>query len=108
MEQDPSGPSKKSRIIPLESDELKDMLILISLLIFSTNCAVEQANALFSSILHTEVTPPSLHRPSSPTRPPVASTSAAVPISTPTWRRLFAYSSPSHSNPSTPSARYSY
>ncbi|KAE9395685.1 hypothetical protein BT96DRAFT_997487 [Gymnopus androsaceus JB14] len=87
----PSAPSKKSRIIPSESDELK-----------------EQANALFSSILHTEVTPPSLHRPSSPTRPPVASTSAAVPTSTPTWRRLFAYSSPSHSNPSTPSGRYSY
>ncbi|KAJ3711516.1 WD40 repeat-like protein [Lentinula raphanica] len=87
MEQEPSTPSKKSRIIPSESDALK-----------------EQANALFSSILHTEVTPPSPHRPTSPTRPPVASTSAAPP-STPTRRRLFAYSSPSHSNPSTPSRR---
>ncbi|KAJ3789335.1 WD40 repeat-like protein [Lentinula aff. detonsa] len=86
MEQEPSTPSKKNRIIPSESDALK-----------------EQANALFSSILHTEVTPPSPHRPSSPTRPPVASTSATP--STPTRRRLFAYSSPSHSNPSTPSRR---
>ncbi|KAJ3748440.1 WD40 repeat-like protein [Lentinula detonsa] len=88
MEQEPSTPSKKNRIIPSESDALK-----------------EQANALFSSILHTEVTPPSPHRPSSPTRPPVASTSATVTPSTPTRRRLFAYSSPSHSNPSTPSRR---
>ncbi|KAJ3881905.1 WD40 repeat-like protein [Lentinula edodes] len=87
MEQELSTPSKKNRIIPSESDALK-----------------EQANALFSSILHTEVTPPSPHRPSSPTRPPVASTSAAPP-STPTRRRLFAYSSPSRSNPSTPSRR---
>ncbi|KAF5387199.1 hypothetical protein D9757_006888 [Collybiopsis confluens] len=87
MEQEPVTPSKKNRIIPTESDAVK-----------------EQANALFSSILHTEVTPPSPHRPSSPTRQPVASTSA-VPPSTPTRRRLFAYSSPSHSNPSTPSRR---
>ncbi|KIK61038.1 hypothetical protein GYMLUDRAFT_166981 [Collybiopsis luxurians FD-317 M1] len=87
LEQEPATPSKKNRIIPSESDALK-----------------EQANALFSSILHTEVTPPSPHRPSSPTRQPIASTSTAPP-STPTRRRLFAYSSPSHSNPGTPSRR---
>ncbi|KAE9387963.1 hypothetical protein BT96DRAFT_1004620 [Gymnopus androsaceus JB14] len=44
-----------------------------------------------------------VHRPSSLTCPPVTSTLAAVPPSTPTRRRLSAYSSPSHSNPSTPS-----
>lgn len=66
----------------------------------------EQANAIFTSILHTEVTLPSPHRSSSPTRPippPTASTSA-VPPTTPTRkRRLFTYNSPSaSSNPTTP------
>ncbi|OBZ69789.1 Fizzy-related protein [Grifola frondosa] len=79
----PSTPSK-NRIIPTESDALK-----------------EQANAIFTSILHTEVTPPSPQRPSSPTRPP---TTTVLP-STPTRRRLFAYNSPSRSNPATPTRR---
>ncbi|KAK7472195.1 substrate-specific activator of APC-dependent proteolysis [Stygiomarasmius scandens] len=83
----PSTPSKK-RIIPSESD-----------------AKTEQANALFTSILHSEVTPPSPQRSTSPTRQPVASTSAVIPPTTPTRRRLFAYSSPSRSNPSTPSRR---
>ncbi|KAJ8082500.1 substrate-specific activator of APC-dependent proteolysis [Marasmius tenuissimus] len=81
----PSTPSRKSRIIPSESDALK-----------------EQANALFTSVLHTEVTPPSPRRPASPTRPIAATT---MPPSTPTRKRLFAYSSPSHSQPSTPTRR---
>lgn len=84
----PSTPSK-NRIIPSESDALK-----------------EQANAIFNSILHTEVTPPSPRRPISPTRPiAVASGSAPVPPSTPTRRRLFNYHSPTTSNPATPTRR---
>ncbi|KAF7322730.1 WD-REPEATS-REGION domain-containing protein [Mycena chlorophos] len=76
----PSTPSKKSRIIPSESDALK-----------------EQANALFTSILHTEVTPAD---PPSPSR-----AGPAVAPSTPTRRRLFNYQSPSTSAPSTPTRR---
>lgn len=86
----PSTPSK-NRIIPSESDALK-----------------EQANAIFNSILHTEVTPPSPRRPISPTRPiaiAIASGSAPVPPSTPTRRRLFNYHSPTTSNPATPTRR---
>ncbi len=77
----PSTPSK-TRIIPTESDALK-----------------EQANNIFASILQTEVTPMSPHRPASPTR------QSSVPIlpTTPTRRRLFAYNSPS--NPATPTRR---
>ncbi|TFK33846.1 WD40 repeat-like protein [Crucibulum laeve] len=85
MDDGPLTPSK-SRIIPSESDALK-----------------EQANAIFNSILHTEVTPPSPHRrPVSPTRP---TASGSIMPSTPTRRRLFAYSSPSTSNPATPTRR---
>ena len=74
-------------MIPTESDALK-----------------EQANALFNSVLHTEVTPASPQRPSSPVRP-VASASI-VPPTTPTRRRLFTYNSPSAgSNPATPTRR---
>jgi cell division cycle 20-like protein 1 (cofactor of APC complex) len=66
-------------------------------IIFATDSVPkEQANALFTSILHTEVTPPI-----SPTRP-IASGSGLLP-STPTRRRLFAYNSPS--NPATPTRR---
>jgi cell division cycle 20-like protein 1 (cofactor of APC complex) len=66
----------------------------------------EQANAIFTSILHSEVTPPSPVRPASPTRPqPVASTSSIPPPTTPNRRRLFAYNSPSASNPATPNRR---
>ncbi|KAI5884964.1 WD40 repeat-like protein [Schizophyllum commune H4-8] len=74
----PSTPSKKSRIIPSESDALK-----------------EQANTLFTSVLHTEVAPEPPSRPSSPVRsaaPPTAPT-------TPTRRRIFAYSSPTKHSP---------
>ncbi|PFH48551.1 hypothetical protein AMATHDRAFT_5693 [Amanita thiersii Skay4041] len=77
----PSTPSK-NRIIPSESDALK-----------------EQANAIFNTILHTEVTPPSPHRSSSPSR---ALTGSTMPPTTPTRRRLFTYNSPSSSNPVTP------
>ncbi|KAF8634222.1 hypothetical protein AX17_004264 [Amanita inopinata Kibby_2008] len=77
----PSTPSK-NRLIPSESDALK-----------------EQANSIFNTILHTEVTPPSPRRPSSPSR---SLTAASVPPSTPTRRRLFTYNSPSASNPATP------
>ncbi|KAG6907863.1 hypothetical protein DXG01_007077 [Tephrocybe rancida] len=86
---DESGPStpSKNRIIPTESDALK-----------------EQANAIFTSILHSEVTPPSPVRSASPVRPaPPASTStSALPPSTPTRRRLFDYGPSSRSHPSTP------
>ncbi|KAI6007731.1 WD40 repeat-like protein [Pisolithus orientalis] len=83
---DDSGPCTPSkRIIPSESDALK-----------------EQANAIFTSILHTEVTPPSPNRPPSPSRPPPAS----IPPSTPTRRRIFHYTSPS-SGPPTPTRPYS-
>src|SRR5688572_5241242 len=58
----------------------------------------EQANSMFTSILHTEVTPPSPIRQLSPVR-------SALPPSTPTRRRLFQYTSPSSSNPATPSRR---
>ncbi|KAG6828303.1 hypothetical protein H0H92_008468, partial [Tricholoma furcatifolium] len=62
----------------------------------------EQANAIFTSVLHSEVTPT---RPVSPTRPfPIPSSSNTAPPSTPTRRRIFAYSSPS-SNPATPTRR---
>ncbi|KAH9888320.1 WD40 repeat-like protein [Cubamyces lactineus] len=81
----PSTPSK-NRMIPTESDALK-----------------EQANAIFNSILHTEVTPSSPQRPGSPVRQPAASTSTLP--TTPTRRRLFAFNSPSRSNPATPSRR---
>ncbi|GLB37887.1 putative anaphase-promoting complex subunit 4 WD40 domain containing protein [Lyophyllum shimeji] len=82
----PSTPSK-NRMIPSESDALK-----------------EQANALFSTILHSEVTPPSPRRPISPARPAAVASTSAVPPSTPTRRRLFAFNSPA-SNPATPTRR---
>ncbi|KAG2351395.1 quinon protein alcohol dehydrogenase-like superfamily [Suillus spraguei] len=89
---DESGPStpSKSRIIPTESDALK-----------------EQANAIFTSILHTEVTPPSPRRPASPQRPTTSSSATTtLPPSTPTRKRIFHYTSPATSaNPSTPTRR---
>lgn len=89
---DESGPStpSKSRIIPTESDALK-----------------EQANAIFTSILHTEVTPPSPRRPTSPQRPTTSSSATTtLPPSTPTRKRIFHYTSPATSaNPSTPTRR---
>lgn len=102
----PSTPSK-NKIIPSESDALKGATLFCSVLSYVLiHCLSEQANAIFSSILHTEVTPPSPRRPVSPTRPaPLPSTSTAMPPTTPTRRRLFAYSSPSHSNPATPTRR---
>ncbi|RDX48607.1 WD40 repeat-like protein [Lentinus brumalis] len=81
----PATPSK-SRIIPTESDAQK-----------------EQSNSLFGTILYTEVTPASPQRSGSPVRQPTASTSNLP--TTPTRRRLFAYNSPSRSNPATPSRR---
>ncbi len=63
---------------------------------------------LFTSILHSEVTPPD-PRPSSPVRNPSAGPSAAGPSvavapSTPTRKRLLHFNSPS-SNPATPTRR---
>ncbi|KAG6863454.1 hypothetical protein C0991_005688, partial [Blastosporella zonata] len=91
---DDNGPTtpSKNRIIPSESDALK-----------------EQANAIFTSILHSEVTPPGHPaRSASPTRPvpstSTSTTSTTLP-QTPTRRRLFAYASPSSSHPSTPTRR---
>ncbi|KAI0312191.1 WD40 repeat-like protein [Amylostereum chailletii] len=82
---DDAGSPSKTKVIPTESDAVK-----------------EQANSLFNSILHTEVTPPSPHRPASPTRPPTGNVTAP---STPSRRRLFAYNSPSASDPATPKRR---
>ena len=67
----------------------------------------EQANAMFTSILHTEVTPPSPRRPTSPQRPTTSSSACTtLPPSTPTRKRIFHYTSPATSaNPSTPSRR---
>ncbi|TFK95747.1 WD40 repeat-like protein [Pterulicium gracile] len=85
-----SGPATPARnkIIPSESDALK-----------------EQANAIFNTILHNEVTPPS-PRPSSPARSidPGAHPIGSAPT-TPTRRRLFAYNSPSTSSTGTPNRR---
>ncbi|KAF9819546.1 hypothetical protein IEO21_02010 [Rhodonia placenta] len=81
----PSTPSK-NRIIPTESDALK-----------------EEANSIFTSILHTEVAS-SPTRSASPTRPAAGPSTTPLP-STPTRRRLFAYNSPSRSNPATPTRR---
>ncbi|KAK0466264.1 WD40 repeat-like protein [Desarmillaria tabescens] len=71
MDHGPATPSKKNRIIPSELDALK-----------------EQANHLFTDILHNE---------------PTASTSTLP--ATPSRKRLFTYHSPSISNPSTPTRR---
>ena len=60
----------------------------------------EQANSIFTSVLHSEVTTP-VHRAPSPIR---ASTSSAPPT-TPTRKRLLSYASPSRSNSNTPSRR---
>jgi len=67
----------------------------------------EQANAIFTSILHTEVTPPSPRRPVSPQRPTTSSSaSTAHPPSTPTRKHIFHYTLPATSaNPSTPTRR---
>src|SRR5262245_47901980 len=71
-----------------------------------TDICKEEANAIFTSILHAEVTPPSPRRSVSPTRPqPILGISTAGLPSTPNRRRLFAYSSPSTSNPATPNRR---
>lgn len=64
---------------------------------------------LFTSILHSEVTPPD-PRPSSPVRNPSAGPSAAGPTgavapSTPTRNRILNFNSPSSSNPVTPTRR---
>lgn len=62
--------------------------------------SIEQANSIFTSILHTEVTPPDA-RPVSPVRPP-----STTPLpTTPSRKRLFNYTSPSTSNPTTPTRR---
>ena len=116
MEEGGGGPStpSKSRIIPSESDALKGEHPLSFIYSRKNDQFIEQANAIFNSILHTEVTPPSPRRSISPIRPtPVVSASASasasgttlVPPSTPARRRLFTYNSPSTSNPATPTRR---
>ncbi|EJD08195.1 WD40 repeat-like protein [Fomitiporia mediterranea MF3/22] len=88
----PQTPSRTHRMIPTESDALR-----------------EQANTLFNSILHTEVTPPNV-RESSPERTTNANASTSASTSalptTPSRKRLFNFTSPSRSsNPSTPTRR---
>jgi hypothetical protein len=72
--------------------------LLIYIYAYVSNRSLEQANAIFNTILHAEVTPPSPRRPSSPSRP----INNPVPPTTPTRRRLFNYNSPSASHPATP------
>ena len=83
MEDFGASPSK-AKMIPTESDALK-----------------EQANTLFSNVLHTEVAPSSPRRTVSPAR--AASGRLHAP-STPNGgrQRLFSFNSPSRSNPATP------
>ena len=102
----PSTPSKH-RTIPTESDAIKGPFIHSSQFAYLTSLTQpirprshtsdysppEQANAIFNSILHSEVTPPSPRRPASPIRPAHSSTSIAP--TTPTRRRIFHYTSPS-------------
>ncbi|KAH8110537.1 WD40 repeat-like protein [Phellopilus nigrolimitatus] len=83
----PQTPSKANRLIPSESDALR-----------------EQANSLFTSILHTEVTPPDV-RPSSPERRNNNDASTSALPSTPSRKRLFNFNSPGNSNPATPTRR---
>lgn len=66
--------------------------------------SLEQANSLFTSILHTEVTPPDA-RPSSPVRNTNNNGQAPAAPSTPSRKRLFTFNSPSSSNPATPTRR---
>lgn len=98
----PSTPCK--RIIPTESDAIKGThapdhhTYRTILLIF----VLEQANSIFVSMLHNEVTPPSPPRERSPVRPSSSSTNPTAP-STPSRKRLFSYHSPSGADtPSTP------
>lgn len=65
----------------------------------------EQANSLFTSILHSEVTPPKA-RPSSPERTNTNATASTSTLpTTPSRKRLFNFNSPSGSNPVTPTRR---
>ncbi|KAF9047858.1 WD40-repeat-containing domain protein [Panaeolus papilionaceus] len=83
------GTPVKGRVIPSESDALK-----------------EEANSLFNSILHTEVNPPhSPRRPISPSRPTNVGGGPGLPPSTPNRRRIFDFSTPSRKDPATPSRR---
>lgn len=82
-ESNPSTPAK-TKIIPTESDALK-----------------EQANAIFSSILHTEVTPSSPHRAVSPSR----SAGPSTQPTTPSRQRLLFFNSPSRPDASTSARR---
>lgn len=102
----PSTPSKQ-RTIPTESDAIKGAFVhpphcvpdlaltrhIYPLSLSPDLSPLEQANAIFSSILHSEVTPPSPRRPASPTRP--AHSSSSIAPTTPTRRRIFHYTSPS-------------
>lgn len=61
--------------------------------------SLEQSNEIFSSVLHSEVAPPSPVRETSPVR------RNPFPVSTPSTpirQRLFNYTTPTHSNPGTP------
>lgn len=68
---------------------------------------VEQANTLFSHVLHTEVTPED-PRPESPVRANTEDPTTPVLPTTPSRKRIFNFSTPSRSNrsnPTTPSRR---
>lgn len=82
--EDKSPSTSTKKLIPTESDALK-----------------EQANSIFTTLLHTEVAPSSPVRASSPVR----QSSGIAPPSTPTRRRLFNFNTPSKSNPGTPDRR---
>jgi cell division cycle 20-like protein 1, cofactor of APC complex len=82
--EDMTASASTKRLIPTESDAQK-----------------EQANSIFASILHTEVTPSSPARASSPVR----QSAGPAPPSTPNRKRLFNFNTPSRSNPGTPDRR---
>ncbi|KAL5512582.1 hypothetical protein ACEPAG_3235 [Sanghuangporus baumii] len=82
----PHTPSKTQKMIPTESDALR-----------------EQANTLFHTLLHTEVTPPKA-REGSPERTTASAATSGLPT-TPSRKRLFTFNSPSGSNPATPTRR---
>lgn len=96
------GPStpQKNRVIPSESDAAQGAQYNTFQDSRYSKIEIEQANTLFSTILHAEITPPSPERPVSPVRQ--ASVPTPLPT-TPTRRRLFNYTTPSGSAPNTPS-----
>ncbi|PPQ83891.1 hypothetical protein CVT24_006446, partial [Panaeolus cyanescens] len=89
LKEEVGGSLGKGRVIPSESDALK-----------------EEANLLFNSILHTEVNPPiSPRRPISPSRGSGGVVGGATMPSTPNRRRIFDFSTPNRKDANTTPSR---